>query len=112
MKWLPNFLFGVMAGGVIVTLLGFTNDWVVTSEKNQQQVSDAFIDAQAQICQSLAQEHLRETPEKEKLAGYQSDVRELRDKLAKEFAVPLPGEKAPDALVVTACAQKLNPDGA
>lgn len=110
MKWLPNFLFGAIAGAVIITMLGFTNNWIVTAEKNQQQVSDAFIDAQAQVCQALAQEHLRETPEKEKLAGYQSDVRELRDQLANEFAVALPGDKTPDALVITSCAQKLNPD--
>lgn len=102
------FLAGLAAGAALITILGFSNDWVVSAKANETQVHDAWIDAQAEICLARAKEHLALSKSTVSLEGYQTEARDARDALAKNYAVTLPGEKSPDALVLTACAQKLN----
>ena len=109
---LPNsatpFVAGVIAGAILLTVLGFANGWVVTADANNTQVKDASIGAQAAVCAALVDAHLKATQNSVSLEGYQSAARKARDDLARSFAVALPGDKAADAIVVTACAQMLN----
>jgi len=102
------FTIGFVAGAFIISLLGFANNWVVTADSKNTQVKDAWINAQAAVCASLATSHLKETKSIVSLDGYQAAARKARDDLAREFAVALPGDKTPDSIVVTACAQMLN----
>jgi hypothetical protein len=109
---LPNntkpFVIGMIAGAVAVTLLGFTNGWIVTADANSTQVRDASINAQAAVCAALVDAHLKITRSTVNLEGYQADASKARNDLARSFAVALPGDKTADAIVVTACAQMLN----
>ena len=102
------FVTGLIAGAFIIGVLGFANDWVVTAEAKNTQVKDAWIQAQASVCTSLAEAHLKATKSTVRLDGYQSAARDARDELARTFAVALPGEKAADSIVINACANMLN----
>ena len=102
------FVIGLIAGAFTISILGFANDWVVSAESKKADVKDAWINAQAAVCASLAGAHLKATKNTVSLDGYQAAARKARDDLAREFAVALPGDKTADSIVVTACAQLLN----
>ncbi len=102
------FVIGLVAGAFLISVLGFANKWVVTAESKNMEVKDASIAAQAAICASLAEAHLKATKNTVSLEGYQSDARKARSDLARAFAVALPGEKTADSTVVNACAHLLN----
>ncbi|HEX9569575.1 MAG TPA: hypothetical protein VIG92_01845 [Rhodospirillales bacterium] len=102
------FVIGLIAGAITISILGFSNDWVVSAESKKADVKDAWINAQAAICASLVGAHLKVTKNTVSLDGYQTTARKARDDLAREFAVALPGDKTADSIVVTACAQLLN----
>jgi hypothetical protein len=106
-KFLP-FGLGVVAGAVAISIFAFSNDWVVSSKANETSVADARINTQAQVCASLASDHIKGSTVQEDLEGYQSGAREARDKLAKRFAVVLPGQSQVGSRVISACAQMLN----
>jgi len=102
------FGIGLVAGAFVITVLGFTNGWVVTTDASNVQVKDAWTNAQAAVCVSLAEAHLMATKSTVSLDGYQAAARDARDGLARTFAVALPGKKAADSIVISACAQLLN----
>ena len=102
------FVIGLIAGAFIISVLGFTNDWVVTAGTNETQVRDASVSAQAGVCVSLAEAHLKVTKSTVNLEGYQTAANKARDDLARKFAVALPGEKTAESIVITACARRLN----
>lgn len=102
------FVVGIVAGGFVISLLAFANGWIVTTEAKDVAVKDAWINAQAAVCASLAEAHVKATKDNTSLVGYQSDARKARDDLAREFAVALPGDKTADSIVVNACAHMLN----
>jgi hypothetical protein len=94
------FVIGLIAGAFIISVLGFANDWVVTAGINETQVKDASINAQAAVCVSLAEAHLKTTKSTVNLEGYQTAANKARD--------DLPGEKTAKSIVITACAKRLN----
>ncbi|MEQ8229726.1 MAG: hypothetical protein RIA64_16700 [Rhodospirillales bacterium] len=102
------FVFGAATGAVILVFLVMSNGWVVTAEVNRDEVQDAWINAQASVCAARATEHVKGMEKAPDLQGYQSDAREARDGLAKEFATALPGKETPESIVVSACSQMLN----
>jgi len=102
------FVSGLVAGALFAVVLGFTNDWVVTTTARDIEVQDASINAQAAVCASLAEAHLKSTKSTVSLDGYQDAARKARADLARDFAVALPGEKTADSIVVNACAFLLN----
>lgn len=106
-KFLP-FGLGLAAGAVAISILGLANDWVVSSKESETSIADARINTQAQVCASLASDHIKGTEVKEDLEGYQTAAREARDKLAERFAVVLPGQSKVGSRVISACAQLLN----
>lgn len=106
------FVTGIIAGAIVVTVLGFANGWVVTAESKNVQVKDAWIRAQAAVCASRAEAHLKATENTVSLGGYKAAARKVRDDLARSFAVALPGENAADSIVINACAHMLNRPGA
>ena len=107
-KTTAPFVLGLIGGAFAISLLGFANGWVVTASSNNAEVKDAWVNAQASVCTSLAEAHLKATKNTVSLDGYQADARKARDDLARRFAVVLPGEKAAESMVVTACAHMLN----
>jgi len=102
------FVVGLVIGAFVISLLGFANGWIVTADASKTEVRNTWIKAQASICASLAQAHLKATKNTVSLEGYQSGARKARDDLAREFAVALPGDKSAESIVITACAQMLN----
>jgi len=107
-KTTKPFVTGLFAGAFIISALGFTNNWVVTYGTNETQVKDASVNAQAAVCVSLAEAHLKATKSTVNLEGYQTAAKKARDDLARTFAVALPGEKTAESIVITACSQRLN----
>lgn len=107
-KTTKPFVTGLIAGAFIISALGFANNWVVTADANNSQVRDARINAQAAICVSLVETHLKTTKNTISLDGYQTAANKARDDLANTFAVALPGDKTADSMVITACANMLN----
>ena len=102
------FVIGLIAGAFAIGIVSFANGWVVTAESKDSQVKDASINAQAAVCAALAEAHLKAAKSTVSLEGYQADARKARDDLARTFAVALPGDKTPESIVITACAQMLN----
>jgi hypothetical protein len=102
------FVIGLLAGALSISVVAFANDWIVSADSNKAQVKDAWINAQAAVCASLAKAHLDTTKNTVSLDGYQAAARKARDDLAREFAVALPGDKTAESIVITACAQMLN----
>lgn len=102
------FLLGAGAGAVVLAILAFSNDWVVSASANQGEVQDAWINAQASVCAARAADHVKNMAKTPDLQGYQSGARAAREDLAKDFATALPGEDAPESGVISACSQMLN----
>jgi len=102
------FVTGMIGGALAIVVLGFANDWVVTAKAKDIEVRDTWINAQAAVCASLAQAHLKATKNTVSLDGYQTAARKARDDLARTFAVALPGEETANSIVVSACAWMLN----
>lgn len=98
--------WGAILGGVALTIVGFSADWVVMAGSRDDQVRAAWVDGQAQICATLARDHRAATADVTSLQGYQA--REVRDALAKSFAVALPDQEAADADVIRACSNLLD----
>ncbi|PIW26947.1 MAG: hypothetical protein COW30_12370 [Rhodospirillales bacterium CG15_BIG_FIL_POST_REV_8_21_14_020_66_15] len=102
------FLLGAGVGAIVLAFLAFGNDWVVYADASKDDVQDAWINAQAAVCAARATEHVKTMASAPDLQGYQSDARTARADLAADFAVALPGQDAPESMVVSACAQMLN----
>ncbi len=107
-KYMQSFVIGSAVGAFLITVVGFANEWVITADAHNAEVKDAWINAQAAVCASLAEAHLKTTKNTVSLEGYQGPARKARDDLAREFAVALPGEKTADSIVINACAHMLN----
>ncbi len=99
------FIWGAVLGGIAVTIVGFSADWVVTTGSRDQQVQSAWVDGQAGICTALVQAHRNAAGDVTDLTLY--DARATRDEFAKTFAVALPGEAAAAPDVVKACSTML-----
>lgn len=95
------FVWGIVLGGVVATIAGFSAGWVVTTGARDQQVQAAWVDGQAKVCVTLVQAHRLASGDVTPLNGYQA--RDARDKLAQAFAVVLPGSAVADPGVVKAC---------
>jgi len=104
------FLLGAGMGAFILTVLAFSNSWVVSADANQGAVQDAWINAQASVCAARAADHVKNMAKAPDLQGYQSGAREAREDLAKDFSTALQGTSEPETGVVSACAQMLNKD--
>ena len=100
------FSWGLVTGGIAVTIVAFSTGWVVTGGSKDEQVRTAWIDGQAAICTSLVQANRKATGDVTDLYGYQA--REARDALAKTFAVVLPGQEMADPGVIDACSKMLD----
>jgi hypothetical protein len=104
------FLLGAGVGAFALAVLAFSNDWVVSASASQDEVQDAWINAQASVCAARAADHVKNMAEAPDLQGYQSDARAAREDLAKDFATALPGTSEPESSVISACSQMLNKD--
>jgi hypothetical protein len=107
---LKPFIWGAVLGGIALTIAAFSADWVVTSSSHDDQVRMAWVDGQAQICASLVQAHRTANADATSLQGY--GAREVRDALAKSFAVALPDQESADPEVLKACSKLLDKSSA
>jgi hypothetical protein len=103
---LKPFVWGAVLGGAALTIVAFSAGWVVTTSSRDDQVLGASIDAQAQVCATLAQNHRAATGDVTSLSGF--GARDARDSLAKAFVVVLRGQSAADPMVITACSKQLD----
>ena len=108
-EMIKPFAWGVVLGGVALTIVAFSASWVVTGNSNVRQVRAAWVDGQATICSSLVQAHREATGDVTDLSGYQA--RDARDGLAKTYAIVLPGQETADSSVISSCAEMLNKSG-
>jgi len=109
---LPNnsipFAAGAVIGVIAVAILSFANGWVVTSSKMDIAMHEANVSVQAEICAAKAEVFLKETNNTVDLEGYQTEIREKREELAKANTTILTGEMSATQSVVSACAGLLN----
>jgi hypothetical protein len=105
-EMIKPFSWGIVIGGVAVTIAAFSAGWVVTSNSRDQQVRTAWVNGQATICASLVRAHREATGDVTDLYGYQA--RKARDELATTFAVAQPGQETADPSVVRACSSLLD----
>jgi hypothetical protein len=98
---------GILAGAVAMIIILFATGWVVTSGSAKQDVREAKFEQLANICVARVQAHLKETPQTEKLAGY--DKREARELLARDYLVTAGLKVSPEMLddLVDACAEEI-----
>ena len=89
------FVTGLIAGAFIITILGFTNSWVVTEKAKNVEVKNTWVNAQAAVCASLAEAHLKATDSTVSLDGYQNAASKARNDLATAFAVTLSVSASP-----------------
>jgi hypothetical protein len=107
---LKTLVFGAVLGCAVLSIVAFSAGWIVTGSSTARQVQAAWVDGQATICASLAQDHRKATGDVADLSGYQA--RDARNELAKTYAVVLQGEDAADAGVISACSDLLKNSGA
>lgn len=105
-EMIKPFSWGVIVGGVAVTIAAFSAGWVVTTNSSDQKVQAAWVDGQATICAALVGAHRVATGDVTDLHGYKA--RTARDELAKTFAIVLPGQEAADPRVIKACSGLLD----
>jgi predicted secreted protein len=105
-EMIKPFSWGIVIGGVAVTIAAFSTGWVVTSNSRDQQVRTAWVDGQATICASLVQAHREAIGDVTDLKGYQA--RKARNELATTFAIALPGQEMADPSVIKACSGLLD----
>ena len=97
---------GFVIGAIVISIVGFSADWVVTKGTHDQEVRAAWIDGQAKVCASLVRAHREATGDASELSGWKA--RDARDELAKSFAVILPGQETVDPAVIRACSNMLD----
>lgn len=100
-----TFSWGVVIGAVVLTIVAFSADWIVTRGTQEQNVRTAWIDGQAAICATLARNHRKATNDASELTGW--SARETREKLAKDFAIIPAGTTTVDQSVIYACSSLL-----
>lgn len=103
---LKPFVWGAVLGGLVLTIVAFSADWIVMSGSRDDQVIAAKVDIQAAICAALVQDHRTATADVTSLQGYQA--RDARDALAKTFAIALPDQESADPAVLRACSSLLD----
>ncbi len=102
------FIAGAVVGVAAIAILSFANGWVVTSSKMGIAIHEANVSVQAEICAAKAELFLKETNNTDELQGYQTDVRERREALARTSTTILAGDNSATQSVVSACAGLLN----
>lgn len=107
LRTIRTFFWGLMTGGLALTVAAFSSGWVVSTTVRDQQVKEAWVDGQASICASLVLAFRDLTGEGTDLSGDGVVSRIARDDLASAFSVTLPGETATDPSVIEACAELL-----
>jgi len=109
---LPNnsipFAAGAVIGVIAIAILSFANGWVVTASKMGIAMHEANVSVQAQICATRAEQSLKEANSTIDLQGYQTEIREKREELARTYTTILDGENSETQSVVSACAGRLN----
>ena len=105
---LKGFLGGVVIGAIALAIVSFTAGWVVTTNVMNQNIEEASVNVQASICAAGAMAHLTATNDTVDLEGYRSEASNAREKLAKEFAIAMPGHDQASNEVITACGRMLN----
>ena len=102
------FIAGAVVGVVAIAILSFANGWVVTSSKMEIAMHEANVSVQAEICAAKAELFLKETNNTDELQGYQTDIRERREALARTSTTILAGDNSATQSVASACAGLLN----
>lgn len=105
-EMIKPFAWGLVTGGVALTIVAFSAGWIVTGGANVRLVRAAWVDGQATICSSLAQAHRKSAGDVADITGYQA--RDTRDGLAKTYAVVLPGQETADPGVIRSCSEMLD----
>lgn len=76
-------LVGGAVGAVAITIVGFSADWVVSTDKMESKVEEARVSALTEVCALNAERHWKETGHK--LAALEGWDNKDRERLAKEF---------------------------
>lgn len=109
---LPNnsipVLIGAAIGVVTVTILSFSNGWVVSSQRMDTEMQQANISIQAAVCAARAEIYLKETNNTDDLQGFQTDASARRTALATSHVTPLAENEASTSTIINACAGLLN----
>ncbi len=107
LRTVRTFFWGLLTGGIVLTVVSFSSGWVVSTNVRDMQVKEAWVDGQATICASLVLAYRDLTGDGTDLSGDGVLSRMARDDLANAFSVVLPGETATDPSVIEACAALL-----
>lgn len=104
---LKPYIVGGVVGAVAVIAVGFSADWLVTTGTMHDQVSQARIDAFAQICEQDATAHWKnQGKEMAALDGWRN---EARTALAEQFSANLSTDKSLDKAIQSRCDSLLEP---
>ena len=103
---IKTLVWGAVGGAVLTVAVGFGSGWLIASNTRDGDVAAAWINAQASVCSSLAQDHRRSMGDASDITGY--SARSARTELAQTYAVALTGQDAADPAVVRACANMLD----
>lgn len=109
---LPNntipVVIGAGIGMIALTVLSFSNGWVVSSQRMATEMEQANISVQAEVCAARAEVYLTETNNTDDLQGFQTDASAKRTALATSHVTPLAKNEASTATIINACAGLLN----
>lgn len=99
---------GAAIGVIAISVLGFSNGWVISAQKMQTEMAQENINVQAAICAARAEMYLKETNNTDDLQGYQAGAADKRNELATDHVTPLENDKASTSTIINACAGLLN----
>jgi hypothetical protein len=109
---LPNntipVVIGAGIGMIALTVLSFSNGWVVSSQRMATELQQANITVQAEVCAARAEAYLKETNNTDDFQGFQTDASARRTALASNHVTSLEENEASTTTIINACAGLLN----
>ena len=110
-EWVKPAVWGGIVGAVVITIIGFSADWVVTSgaanEQAERQANQAVITALTPVCVAQFKKAAKKQQVTHLAALNEESIWQRGDYIAKQGWATLPGNKEPTDGVAEACAEEL-----
>ncbi len=110
-EWVKPAVWGGIGGAMVIAIIGFSADWVVTSgaanEQAERQADQAVIAALTPICVAQFKKAAKKQQETHLAAVNEENMWQRGDYIAKQGWATMPGSKEPNDEVAEACMEEL-----
>jgi len=110
-EWVKPAVWGGIVGAVVITIVGFSADWIVTSgaanKQAERRAEQAVIAALTPVCVAQFKKMAKEKQATHLAALQDTSSWQRGDYIEEQGWATMPGSKEPDDEVADACAEEL-----